>query len=99
VGNGRKPPSSDWYRTVAYNFVLIMCNTGLRPSEAKNLRWRDVSIRKDREGRDVVVLSITGKGKARGLIAPASVADYIDRIRTTAKASEPDDRVFTTHTE
>ncbi|HVC51416.1 MAG TPA: hypothetical protein VND87_05295 [Stellaceae bacterium] len=58
-----------------------------------------MSIRKDREGRDVVVLSITGKGKARGLIAPASVADYIDRIRTTAKASEPDDRVFTTHTE
>jgi len=91
-------PSSTWYRTVAYNFVLIMCNTGMRPSEAKNLRWRDVSIRKDREGRDVAVLSVTGKGKARGLVAPASVAEYIDRIRTIAKAKEPDDRVFTTHT-
>ena len=91
-------PSSTWYRTVAYNFVLIMCNTGMRPSEAKNLRWRDVTVRKDREGRDVVVLSVTGKGKARGLVAPASVAEYIDRIRTIAKASEPDDRVFTTHT-
>lgn len=31
-------PSSRWYRTVAYNFILIMCNTGMRPSEAKNLR-------------------------------------------------------------
>jgi integrase len=91
-------PSSDWYRTVAYNFVLIMCNTGMRPSEAKNLRWRDVTIRKDREGRDVAVLSVTGKGKARGLVAPASVAEYLDRIRAIAKASEPDDRVFTTHT-
>jgi integrase len=91
-------PSSTWYRTVAYNFVLIMCNTGMRPSEAKNLRWRDVSIRKDREGRDVAVLSVTGKGKARGLVAPASVAEYIDRIRAIAKAKEPDDRVFTTHT-
>ena len=91
-------PSSTWYRTVAYNFVLIMCNTGMRPSEAKNLRWRDVTIRKDREARDVAVLRVSGKGKTRELVAPASVAAYIERIRTIAKASGPDDRVFTTHT-
>ena len=36
-------PSSTWYRTVAYNFILIMCNTGMRPSEARNLRWRDIT--------------------------------------------------------
>src|SRR5580658_5156146 len=90
-------PSSVWYRTVAYNFVLIMCNTGMRPSEAKNLRWRDVSIRKDREGRDVAVLRVSGKGKTRELVAPASVAQYLDRIRAIAKASEADERVFTTH--
>jgi integrase len=91
-------PSSTWYRTVAYNFVLIMCNTGMRPSEAKNRRWRDVTIRKDRQARDVAVLRVSGKGKTRGLVAPASVAEYIERIRTIAKASGPDDRVFTTHT-
>ena len=91
-------PSSTWYRTVAYNFVLIMCNTGMRPSEAKNLRWRDVTIRKDRKARDVAVLRVTGKGKTRELVAPASVAEYIERIRTIAKAPGPDDRVFTTHT-
>jgi integrase len=60
----------------------------MRPSEAKNLRWRDVSIRKDREGRDVAVLWVSGKGKARELVAPASVAEYIEHIRTIAKASE-----------
>jgi site-specific recombinase XerD len=91
-------PSSDWYRTVAYNFVPIMCNTGMRPSEAKNLRWRDVTIRGDREARDVAVLRVSGKGKTRELVAPASVADYIQRIRAIAKASGPDDRVFTNHT-
>jgi integrase len=96
--NAAKRPSSTWYRTVAYNFVLIMCNTGMRPSEAKNLRWRDVTIRKDRKERDVAVLRVTGKGKTRELVAPASVAEYIERIRTIAKASGPDDRVFTTHT-
>ena len=91
-------PSSIWYRTVAYNFVLIMCNTGMRPSEAKNLRWRDVTIRKDRKARDVAVLRVSGKGKTRELVAPASVAEYIERIRAIAKAAGPDDRVFTIHT-
>jgi integrase len=98
-------PSSTWYRTVAYCFILIMCNTGMRPSEARNLRWRDISTGKDREGRELVVLSVRGKGKSRKLIAPASVAEYLDRIRKIAvpsapgeQAARPDDPVFTTHT-
>ena len=39
-------PSSIWYRTVAYNMILIACNTGMRPAEMKNLRWRDIMPRK-----------------------------------------------------
>ena len=91
-------PSSIWYRTVTYNFVLIMCNTGMRPSEAKNLRWRDIMPAKDRDGREIVVLFVQGKGKSRKLVAPESVGDYLDRIRVIAKATEPEDRVFTTTT-
>lgn len=33
-------PSSVWYRTVTYNMILIACNTGMRPAQMKNLRWR-----------------------------------------------------------
>ena len=91
-------PSSTWYRTVAYNFILIMCNTGMRPSEAKNLRWRDVKPAKDREGREIVVLFVQGKGKSRNLVAPKSVLDYLERVRAISKATEPDSRVFTTIT-
>lgn len=91
-------PSSIWYRTIAYNFVLIMCNTGMRPSEAKNLRWRDVMEAKDRDGREIAVLFVQGKGKSRKLVAPKSVSDYLERIRSTAKAIKPDDSVFTTVT-
>ena len=46
--------ASRWYREITYNFVLIMCNTGMRPPEAKNLRWRDVTIttiRKETKGK------------------------------------------------
>ncbi|MBV9996331.1 MAG: site-specific integrase [Caulobacteraceae bacterium] len=103
-------PSSTWHRTVTYNFILIMCNTGMRPSEAKNLRWRDITTAMDREGRDLVVLSVQGKGKSRKLVAPKSVGDYFERIREATRqyrrgAAEdgealevvfrPEDRVFT----
>jgi integrase len=43
-------PSSIWYRTVTYNMILIACNTGMRPAEMKNLRWRDIMPAKDRTG-------------------------------------------------
>jgi len=85
-----------WYRTIAYNFVLIMCNTGMRPTEAKNLRWRDVSIRTDKQERKFVVLNVRGKRKHRNLVAASNVADYLERVRDIAKATGPDDFVFTT---
>lgn len=92
-----KKPASQWYRNVTYNFVLIMCNTGMRPPEARNLRWRDVSYGKDKDGRELVILSVSGKDKARQLVAPPSVGEYLERIRVISKATEPDDPVFTTY--
>jgi integrase len=89
-------PWSIWYRNMAYNFVLIMCNTGMRPPEARNLRWRDISKGKDKDGRELVILSVSGKDKARQLVAPPSVGDYLERILALSKATGPDDPVFTT---
>jgi integrase len=91
-----RTPVQTWYRTIAYNFVLIMCNTGMRPTEAKNLRWRDVAISNDKQGRKLVVLRVRGKGKYRNLVAAGNVADYLERIREIAKTTGPDDFVFTT---
>lgn len=88
-------PQGTWYRNMCYNFILIMCNTGMRPPEAKNLRWRDVMVAKDREGREIAVLSVQGKGKSRKLVAPKSVTEYLDRVRELSKATNPDDPVFT----
>jgi integrase len=93
-----RSPLQTWYRTVVYNFILIMCNTGMRPPEAKNLRWRDVAIRADDQGRKFVVLHVRGKDKFRNLVAPSTVADYLERIRAIGKATKPDDFVFTTST-
>ena len=76
-----------WSRTMCYNFMLIMCNTGMRPPEAKKLRWRDIMAAKDRDGKEIVVLFVQGKGKSRKLVAPKSVGDYLDRIRAISKAT------------
>jgi integrase len=96
---------------MAYNFMLVMTNTGMRPPEARNLRWRDIDVQSDRQGRTVVVLNVSGKAKYRDLVAPASVAKYFDIIRELfIEAHEwrkpktppeelgpkPDDFVFTT---
>jgi integrase len=89
-------PAHHWSRTVAYNFILIMCNTGMRPPEAKNLRWRDVAIRTDDQGRRFVVLHVRGKDKFRNLVAAGNVAEYLERIRAISKATGDNDFVFTT---
>jgi hypothetical protein len=70
----------------------------MRPVEMKNLRWRDITPAKDREGREIVVLFVQGKDKTRRLVVPESVGDYLDRIRNISKATSPNDKVFTTIT-
>ena len=89
-------PLNVWYRTMVYNFILVMTNTGMRPSEARNLQWRDVAKRVDKEGREFITLSVRGKGKSRVLVATNNVADYLDRVRAISKATEPNDPVFST---
>ncbi|WP_293883265.1 site-specific integrase [Sphingomonas sp.] len=84
-----------WYRQMCYNFILIMCNTGMRPVEAKNMRWRDITTARDKDGSDILVIYVQGKGKMRKLIAPKSVGEYLDRVRAHSKATKPDDAVFT----
>jgi integrase len=88
-------PQGIWYRQMCYNFILIMCNTGMRPPEAKNLRWKDITKAKDKDGTDILVIYVRGKGKERKLIAPQSVGEYLERVRALSKATKPDDAVFT----
>jgi integrase len=97
IKKARDNASNIWYRTVVYNFMLVMTNTGMRPSEARNLRWRDVALKTDKQGRWFVILSVRGKGKFRQLVAAANVAEYLERIRAIGRATKDDDAVFTNY--
>jgi len=82
-------PQGIWYRQMCYNFILIMCNTGMRPPEAKNLRWRDISKAKGKDGTDILVIFVQGKGKTRQLIAPKSVGEYSPPRPSPGRRSGP----------
>lgn len=101
-----------WSRKMAYQFMLVMTNTGMRNSEARNLKWRDVDVRKTKDGRTFVVLNVRGKKKHRELIAAGNVAEYLELIRAlfieaqkrrlknaseAELAPKPDDPVFSTY--
>ena len=95
----KKAPNdySGWHRRMAYEFILIMTNTGMRPSEARNLCWRDVALRSDKQGRRFVVLHVRGKGKSRALVASSKVGDYLHRVKELSRATAPEDPVFSTY--
>jgi len=95
IKEARNTELHKWCRTIVYNFMLVMTNTGMRPSEARNLRWRDVAVKTDKLGRKFLILSVRGKGKFRQLVAASNAADYLERIRAIAKATGDDDFVFT----
>jgi len=91
-------PQYAYYRAVLYNFILIMCNTGMRPSEARNLQWRDIEHKTHRDGQKFVILKVRGKKKFRSLVAAESVGEYLERVRELSKATKLDDKVFTNWT-
>lgn len=101
--NKAKSKQGRWYREIFHNFMLIMCNTGLRPPEARNFRRRDRSApRNGSDGRPFLPLRVRGKGKFRELVAPMSVAAYLDRItklvderlKELGREPSPDDFMF-----
>ncbi|WP_374467045.1 tyrosine-type recombinase/integrase, partial [Ferrovibrio sp.] len=74
---------------------LIMTNTGMRTMEARNLKWRDIHIQTDKQGRQFVRINVRGKGKFRELVAASNVATYLERIKEFSNATGPDDFIFT----
>lgn len=85
-----------WARKMVYHFILVMTNTGMRTMEARNLKWRDIHIQTDKQGRQFVRINVRGKGKFRELVAASNVATYLQRIKEFSNATELDDFVFTT---
>lgn len=88
------PPSTRWQRQMVYYFMVVMLFTGIRPGEARNLCWRDISSATDRNGTPIIVLSVRWRDAPRSVVARAWVGEYFDRIRAMSAATGPNDCVF-----
>jgi integrase len=87
-------PVKKWYRQMAYEFMLVMTNTGMRTIEARTLKWKHIDFRKDKEGRKFIALYVEGKKKYGELVAASNVVEYFERIKKITGTSEPNKYVF-----
>jgi integrase len=73
-----------------------MMASGLRPNEARQLRWRDVEIYTDPDGIEHVILHISPNTKTgKRQCVPLRVArKYLDILKEHSHHTEPNDLVF-----
>ncbi|MBL4749570.1 MAG: tyrosine-type recombinase/integrase [Amylibacter sp.] len=88
-----------WQRRMLHNYILFMGTSGLRPNEARQLRWQDVGTIVDKNNVDQVILYIspTTKTGQRECIPLRSAKRYLDRIKTISEFQQPSDLVFCDH--
>lgn len=85
-----------WQRELLRNYVVFMCSSGLRPNEARQLRWRDVTRHQDAKGTGYVILHIAPDTKTgmRECVPLRNVPTVLDRLRKNSDHTAPDDLVF-----
>ncbi len=83
-----------WAASQLHDYVLFMANTGLRPDEANNLEYRDVSIVED-DSTGETILEIEVRGK-RGVGYCKSTTGAVLPFQRLLKRNtpQPTDRVF-----
>lgn len=86
--------SWQWAASQLHDYVLFMANTGLRPDEANNLEYRDVSIVED-ESTAETILEIEVRGK-RGVGYCKSTTGAVRPFERLVKRNtpQPTNRVF-----
>ncbi|MBT5895341.1 MAG: site-specific integrase [Rhodospirillaceae bacterium] len=77
--------------------VIVSRETGMRPPEATNLRWRDIGDYTDPEtGEKYTEIFVHGKDKERSLIADLSVLRRLNEWKKISTYTKHDDYVFCT---
>ncbi|MCW2307388.1 tyrosine-type recombinase/integrase [Rhodobium gokarnense] len=74
-----------WAAEQMHDYVLFMANTGLRPDEANNLEYRDVSIEQD-GGQTILVIEVRGK---RGVGYCKSTAGAVHPFKRMVERNTP----------
>ena len=85
-----------WHREQLRNYVLFMANSGLRPNEARQMRWGDIHWSGYAEKQFVKVRATTKTGERDTFPLPSAFT-YLDRHKSSSRFTEDDDFVFCDH--
>jgi integrase len=85
-----------WQREMLRNYVMFMGASGLRPNEARQLRWKDITPHQDENGNAHAIIYVNPQTKtgARECIPLRNAPTLLERIKLSSKRSEPDDLIF-----
>ncbi len=76
------------------NFILILCNVGLRLGELRYLKWKNVRLIKERDGNltSVIDIEISKTGSREGVIGRGG--QYFKRVKQISKFTNGNDWIF-----
>ena len=84
-----------WQRKLVKFYVLFMLASGLRPNEARQLRWKDIEyIRAGNEEGVLLHISPNTKTGARECVPLRHALGHLGAIRRLSDHTKPDDYVF-----
>ena len=82
-------------RTMLWNYILILANTGIRVGEARSLRWSDIRTQQNDTPEPNVIFYVSGKTGGREVVSRnAEVLDYLQRIKSLYDEPHPDGLIF-----
>ncbi len=81
-------------REMCRNFILILCNTGLRFGELRYLKWKNVRLIKEKNGdlTSVIDVEISKTGRRQNVIGRSG--EYFKRVKKISKFTGMNDWIF-----
>ena len=85
-----------WQRQMIRNYILFMGCSGLRPGEARQLRWMDIESFTDKNGIEQTIIHVSPHTKTgqRLCVPLRNTKRVLERIREISHHTEPDDLIF-----
>jgi integrase len=76
------------------HFILVLCNTGLRFGECRYLKWINIKLIKEKDGKttSVIDVKISKTGERNGVIGRNG--DYFTRLKKLSRFTKDTDWVF-----
>lgn len=79
-------------RNLIRNYILFMANSGMRPNEARQMRWGDIRV--NPQGHKFIYVRATTKTGFRETIPLPHAFKYLDRIKEQSEFTAVEDLVF-----